>query len=104
MVVSRRACTERELRDKLAGRDFPPEAVEFALRRAVELRLVDDAHYARSFVDGRVRKAHGPSRIRRDLHQRGIDRALIDEVLAERAADPEAELIAYRTLLEKRFA
>ncbi len=65
--------------------------------------LLDDRRYARLFSqDKRELEQWGSDRIRRALIDRGIDRELVDDALAE--VPPEAELDRALALLRRRFA
>ena len=85
-----------EVRRRLTGAGYRPELVEGAVARLLELGILDDAAFARAWVESRDR-AHprGEIALRRELRLKGIDAAVIDEVLAERggesAAAPDAD-------------
>lgn len=80
-VLAGTQVTEAELRRKLAAKDFDEATIELGIERCVAAGLLDDARYARQYVDSRVRRGHGAQRIRQDLARRGIDRALVDDAL-----------------------
>ena len=64
--------------------------------------LIDDAGYARRFVeDRRLLDQWGNERIARDLVRRGIERELIDQALA--GHDRSDELAVAIDLLDRRF-
>jgi regulatory protein len=79
VVLSYRACTEHELREKLRASEFEPDVVDWAISKCIESRLIDDLRYATSFLASRLRRGHGLMRIRNDLNKRGIARPLVDE-------------------------
>ncbi len=81
--------TSTQLRRKLVKQGFGPDEVELGIERCTSAGLLDDRAYAATFIESRVRRGHGAARIRQDLGQRGIDRQLVDELLAENV-DPEA--------------
>lgn len=86
--------TESLLRDRLARAGFG-DATEVVLGRLVAARLVDDAAYARDFVEGRARRRPlGRDLLLVELEARGIDasaaaRALDDVGYDEGAAAAE---------------
>jgi regulatory protein len=82
-VLAGRQVTVAELRKKLVAKEFEPEAIEHGIERCTAAGLLDDARYTAEFVASRVRRGHGAQRIRQDLFQRGVDRALVDSALAE---------------------
>lgn len=81
-----------EVRRRLATAGYRPELVEPAVARLVELGYLDDEAFARTWVESRDR-AHprGEHVLRRELGLKGIDRAVVDAVLADRreARGPE---------------
>ena len=81
-----------EVRRHLAAARYPDALVEQAIARLLDLHLLDDAHFARSWVDSRDRaRPRGSQALRRELSLKGIDREVIEEILAARRdadADP----------------
>jgi regulatory protein len=67
---------------RLLRKGHPRAAVEAALERAAALGLLDDAAFARNFVQSRAARGRGPSRLIRDLLGMGVERSLIDRALA----------------------
>jgi len=85
--------TRAQLADVLAKRGVDAGIAEECLDRFTELRLIDDAEFARMWV--RSRHEHkGLSRraLALELQRKGVDRALIDEALE--VVDDESELTA----------
>jgi regulatory protein len=80
--LERRAYARADLGRKLTRRGHPAEAVEYALEHAGRLGLMDDAAFARSYVQMRARRGRGPARVVRDLLIMGVARALIDVAVA----------------------
>lgn len=77
-----RAYARNDLGRRLVRKGHPRQAVEAALERAVGLGLLDDAAYARNYVQTRAARGRGPLRLTRDLMAMGIARSLIDSALA----------------------
>jgi regulatory protein len=76
-----------ETRRRLRQLGYRAEVVEEALGRMLELEFLDDASFARAWVESRDRaRPRGEMALRRELALKGIDRALVDEVLGERGA------------------
>ena len=101
VAVSHRALTERELTDKLAAAGYAGDLVAETIDRCMHLGLVDDARYARTFVESRLRRGMGAHRIQSDLAKRGIDRALIRDLLAEVTDDGQVEDACLESLRRK---
>ena len=77
-----RSYARSDLGRRLLRKGHPRQAVEAALERATGLGLLDDAAYARSYVQTRAARGRGPSRLTRDLLAMGVQRSLIDRALA----------------------
>jgi regulatory protein len=77
-----RSYARGDLGRRLARKGHPRPAVEAALERAAALGLLDDAAFARSYVETRSARGRGPSRLTRDLLSMGVERSLIDRAIA----------------------
>lgn len=85
--------TRAQLAEILAKRGVPTGVAESCLDRFEELRLIDDAEFARMWVRSR-HEYKGLSRraLALELQRRGVDRELIDEALE--IVDDDSELAA----------
>lgn len=73
-----------EIRARLQRKDFAPEAIDAALGRLGELGLIDDAAFARFWVENRQScRPRGSGLLRDELRRKGIDRAVADMVLSD---------------------
>jgi len=98
LLLSYRARTTTELKQRLARKGFSPDVVSRTLQRLSELKMIDDAGYARQFVQDRVSIGHkGKWRVRGELLKRGVAKEHIEEALA---AAPD-ETVAAREVAEK---
>ncbi|WP_268799942.1 recombination regulator RecX [Pseudomonas huanghezhanensis] len=86
-LLARREHGRVELTRKLRQRGAPPELIEAALDRLTEEGLLSESRYLESFVSYRARSGYGPSRIREELGQRGLQRADIELALKECGID-----------------
>lgn len=102
VALERRGHGIAELRRRLRQKGHLPEAVEYAIGRARELGLLDDAAFARNFVETRAARGRGPGRLRQDLLQLGVDRPLIEAAIAAQWPEPEAALPLATELAERR--
>jgi len=85
--VGRRERTIEELRSHLAARDVEPNLIVDTVATLVEQGLLDDARFARLFVeDKRALEDWGSERIARTLRERGVERELVEAALAEGGA------------------
>jgi len=88
-LLTRRDYSAAELRKKLIERDLDADEVDTALGALTQEGLLNDRRVAAAHVRTASQiKNPGRLRIRRELEARGIDRAIISEVLAEL---PEAD-------------
>lgn len=81
--TQQRPQTEAELRAKLAGRAVPEEVAEAALARARDIGAVDDAAFARAWVEDRGRqRGYGVGRLREELRRRLVPERFVEDALA----------------------
>jgi regulatory protein len=97
-----RAYARRDLARRLERKAHPAPAVEAALRQLDAQGLIDDAAFARWYVDSRGARGRGPLRLRRDLRALGVADGLIEAALAATRPDDADPLAMPRALLEKR--
>ncbi|HEY2078083.1 MAG TPA: regulatory protein RecX [Streptosporangiaceae bacterium] len=95
--------TQAQLATALRRRGVPDEAGAAVLARFAEVRLIDDAMFARAWVESRH---HGRGLAGRalgaELRQRGVAQDDIQAALRE--LDPEQELATARELVARRLA
>jgi regulatory protein len=77
-----RSYARADLGRRLRRKGHAAAAVDAALARALELGLLDDSAFARSYVETRAARGRGPSRLTRDLLAMGVERSLIDRAVA----------------------
>jgi regulatory protein len=98
-MLARRPRSERDIRRRLRQRKLDADVVEQTIARLHELRLLDDAEYARSWAEARDRSSPRSRRlIARELRASGVDGETADRATAD-ISDDDA---AYR--LESRHA
>jgi len=91
-LLARREHGRVELTRKLRQRGAPPELIDAALDRLTEEGLLSESRYLESFVSYRARSGYGPSRIREELGQRGLQRDDIERALKECGIDWQEKL------------
>ena len=102
-LLGHRARSRAELRRRLLDKEHDETAVDEALERLAADGLLDDAHFARSYVtDKRGLSGWGVERIRRGLAGLGVDGGVIESVIAETAGGEEDELERALELLRRR--
>jgi regulatory protein len=99
-----RSYARRDLGWRLQRKGHPLAATDAALARAAELGLLDDAAFARSYVETRASRGRGPSRLTRDLLAMGVERSLIDRALAAQWPEGSDRTAVPLALVQKRAA
>jgi regulatory protein len=110
-VVARQIClrmltvaprTQAQLATALRRRGVPEYAAEAVLARFAEVKLIDDAMFARAWVDSRHHGRGLASRaLGAELRQRGVPRDDIEAALSE--LSPDVELETARELIARRL-
>lgn len=96
-----RSRSEREVRDRLRRGDYAPEVIEQVIARLHGWRYLDDADFARRWVEGRTtQKPRGARLLQQELRRKGIDAETAKEAIAEAEID---ELAAATELARKRI-
>ncbi|MCA9862621.1 MAG: RecX family transcriptional regulator [Thermomicrobiales bacterium] len=96
-----RARSEQEVRARLKRGAFSPEAIDAAITRLNDWRYLDDADFARRWVESRASgKPRGQRLLQQELRQKGIDAETSRQVIAEAGLD---EVAAATALARKRL-
>ena len=92
-----------EVRRRLLTHGYRADLVEGCLVRLLDLGILDDEAFARTWVESRDRaRPRGERALRSELARKGIDRALSDVVLEERGVEhPDADAEAARRVLAR---
>jgi len=110
-LVSYRSRSEKELRDRLHQRFADPALVDAVVGRLTELRLIDDAAFAASWVESRDRSGPRSRRmLAAELRSKGVSRTPADAAVetvdeadaALRATRKKAQVLAGRPFDEFR--
>ena len=101
--IGHRPRTERQVRDKLRELDYENQSIDDAVARLVELHLIDDADFARRWIDERARtKGKGPDVLVSELRARGVSREVAEEALAEVGLDEDTQAIEVASRLMRK--
>jgi regulatory protein len=101
-LLERRARTTEEMRRRLKQRGISAGPVEECIGRLTDARLLDDAAYARAFVEERIRnRPAGRVRLLRELLRRGISREIGEAAIANSFTGTELEQELARRALAK---
>lgn len=92
-----------EVRRRLSRVGYREDLVDGAIARLVELGMLDDAAFARTWIESRDRaRPRGERALRFELARKGIDRATADQMIADREAEqPAADAEAAARLLAR---
>ncbi len=92
--------SQKEYFNWLKRKKVPPTIYEKLFDKLKHLELLDDLKFARWWVGQRLEfKQKSKKELKFELRQKGIDRAVVDEVIAESDIDEEKSI---RKLLAKR--
>ncbi len=101
--LERKPRTRTELEQTLRRREVPDDAAAAVLNRLTEVGLIDDADYARQWVEQRHRSRGSSGRLlRTELHRKGIAPEDVD--VAVQQLDRAGEEAAARWLVERKLA
>lgn len=97
--LGKHAATEQAIRRRLLNRHFDETTVEAVICDLKRLRLVDDAAFAREYIDEHMRqKPMGRDRLQAELVSRGIADELAASALDEAMAEFDPVKAAVRAL------
>lgn len=95
--------TRAQLHEALTKRDIPADVAESVLSRFADVGLIDDAAFARAWVESRhYSKGLAGRALKAELRRRGVDEDDIKDAVATLGPDAEAE--AARHLVERKLA
>lgn len=104
-LLSTRPRTQYEMRARLEAAGFDGDVVGRTIDRLIELKLIDDAAFARQWIEERARlKGRAPEVLVAELAAKGIDRELAETALAVAEIDEEAQAKAMAARLVGRVA
>ncbi len=81
-ILEKRDKTRKQLEDKLRENHYPKECIAFAVEYVESYGYIDDYSYASRYVEFRKHKK-SRSQLQQELLGKGIDRAVVSQVLEE---------------------
>lgn len=82
----------------------PPEIIDRVIERLTELDLLDDRAFGEALIRDLTRaKPAGPMLLKQKLYAKGLDRKLIDQLVADATADPEEQADGATQFAEKKI-
>ncbi len=97
--LAARACSTREIEQKLLRAGYRPSTVEMVIYKLQRENLLDDADFARQWVESRQHHKLGRSRIAQELRRKGISQEEAEDALS--VIDDEDQLSGAIALAEK---
>lgn len=98
--LARREYSVYELERRLTGKGYAEGLVSEVLEFLRSHDLVSDRRFAESLVRARTERGYGPMKISHELRSKGVDDALVEQVLED---DVEHWVARLREIWEKRF-
>lgn len=96
-----RARSRSEMRTRLLDKEFPSDEVDRTLSRLTSMGLLDDADFARQWVESRHRNnGRGRIALRNELRTKGVDPAVAESALS--LVDDEDERARAEELLARK--
>jgi regulatory protein len=87
-LLARRPRSEREIRDRLKRKGYPPETIDAAVAKLEGWRYLDDEAFARFWVENReANKPRGRRLLEQELRLKGVDRKTIRQTIDETELD-----------------
>jgi regulatory protein len=97
--ISYRQRSQKEVEQYLTGRHYPSEIIADTITRLTDEKLLNDKVFAQSWINSRNKfKPRAKTALRFELLQKGVDKGIIDTVLA----DVDDEMLA-RTIVERKL-
>lgn len=93
-LLLRRPCTEREASKRLAERGASEDEAQNLLAELREMQLLDDAAYARLFIEGH--EGWGFDRIACELARKGVSQEEVRSALEHYEEEPSAQELVER--------
>jgi regulatory protein len=106
-LLNSRPRSSAEMRERLARKEFAPEAIEVAVARLTELGLLDDGAFARFWVENRqIFRPRGTGALRDELRRKGVGADVIADVLSdeELTGDEAAKALALARAALRKYA
>ena len=97
--LAARARSKHEIEQKLLQAGYRPSTVEMVIYKLQRENLLDDADFARQWVESRQNHKLGRSRIAQELRRKGVSQEEAEEALS--VIDDEDQLSGAITLAEK---
>ena len=102
LLLKFRARSAKELAERLKRKGFEPAVVREVIAFLQERRFIDDAAFARGWIEARLARPYGFVRIRQELEQKGIAPEIIARLIEEKKQEFSEE-DAVRSLIRAKM-
>ena len=92
--------SKKQMKHKLYEKKYSTKIVDYVIEKCEKYGYIDDEKYAQSYVF-QNRKLKGKIRLQQELMLKGIDRKIIDEVLADYDEEDGCLVLARKKALNK---
>lgn len=89
-ILARRMNTKKEIIDKLVAKGYSKEVASAVLIKLEDYHYADDELFAKQFVHDNQRLSK--KILKNKLYQKGVDKAIVEDILDERTDDEEFDL------------
>lgn len=100
-LLARREHGISELSRKLVVKQFDPLLVDEAIQGLVRDNLVSDERFCESMINSRLKRGHGPIKVRYELRNKGVPEHVVEKTMEELRPDWHQSLAG---LIEKKYA
>lgn len=100
-LLARREHGVSELSRKLVVKQFDPLLVDEAIQGLVRDNLVSDERFCESMINSRLKRGHGPIKVRYELRNKGVPEHVVEKTMEELSPDWHQSLAG---LIEKKYA
>lgn len=93
LLLKFRLRSENELSFRLKKKNFSEETAKEVVAFLKEKRFIDDNIFARAWLNSRLKRSLGLKRIKHELRQKGIDKAVIETEVGKVKGYSETETV-----------
>ncbi|WP_051484709.1 regulatory protein RecX [Shewanella waksmanii] len=86
-LLARRDYSRQQIQLKLQQKQYDADEIETTLDHCQQSGYLDDARFAALLLKSHISKGHGVNKIRQSMQQKGLSRALIEQVLLDSECD-----------------
>lgn len=91
--LEHRMRTERQMRDRLAEKEYEPDEIDETLGWLKEMKYIDDAAYALEYLRYGFEKGRGIARVRLELEDKGVSSEDIQKAIYDYEDEYEIDIM-----------